>query len=112
MTTPVLSDDSWAIVEPLLPAKPPKPRGDRPPVPNRVALTGIVFVRRSGIPWEMSPQEPGSGSGRTRWRWPRDWQSEWVRDRLHRTLLNLLGEAGWIDLGDALICFNTLPRRF
>jgi hypothetical protein len=43
-------------------------------VPARAALTGILFVLRAGIPWEMLPVETGCESGVTCWRWLRDWQ--------------------------------------
>ena len=64
MAKPLLSDDLWAVVEPLLPSEPPKPKGGRPRVPDRAALTGILFVLRSGIPWEMLPPTPPRGGGR------------------------------------------------
>ena len=32
-------------------------------MPDREALSGILFVLRSGIPWEMLPKEMGCGSG-------------------------------------------------
>lgn len=72
MNTPRLPDDVWAIVEPVLPAARPKPQGGRPRVPDRAALTGIIFVRTTGIPWESLPQERGCGSGVTCWRRLRD----------------------------------------
>ena len=53
MAKELLTDELWEIVEPLLPPEPPKPRGGRPRVPNRAVLTGIVFVLKTGIPWEM-----------------------------------------------------------
>ncbi|MDP9370489.1 MAG: transposase, partial [Chloroflexota bacterium] len=65
MSKPLVSDDLWAIVEPLLPAEPTKPKGGRPRVPDRACLTGIVFVLKTGIPWELLPQELGCGSGMT-----------------------------------------------
>ena len=76
MARPLLSDELWALIEPLLPA--PKPRRyrypGRKPIDSRKALTGILFVLKSGIPWEMLPQEMGCGSGMTCWRRLRDWQ--------------------------------------
>ena len=97
MTRHLLSDDLWAVIEPLLPAERPKPKGGRPRVPDRAALTGILFVLRSGLPWEMLPQEMGCGSGMTCWRRLREWQAAGVLDRLHRVLLDWLGQAGAID---------------
>lgn len=70
MSKPLVSDDLWAVVEPLLPHEPPKPKGGRPRLSDRAALTGIIFVLKSGIPWEMLPQELGCGSGMTCWRRP------------------------------------------
>lgn len=58
-----LVDELWLLIEPLLPPEPAKPRGGRPRVSDRAALTGIVFVLKSGLPWEFLPLELGSGSG-------------------------------------------------
>src|SRR4028118_319002 len=60
MSKPLVSDALWAAVEPLLPPEPPKPMGGRPRLPDRAALTGILFVLQIGIPWQMLPQEMGS----------------------------------------------------
>ena len=38
MAKPIPSDELWAVLEPLLPAEPPKPRGGRPRLPNRTVL--------------------------------------------------------------------------
>ncbi len=59
MSKPLVPDDLWTVIEPLLPPKPAKPKGGRPRLSNREALTGIIFVPKSGIPWEMLPQELG-----------------------------------------------------
>ena len=61
MPKPLVTDELWAVVQPLLPEEPPKPKGGRPRVPDRAALTGILFVLKTGIPWEMLPQEMGWG---------------------------------------------------
>jgi len=111
MSKPLLPDELWAIVEPLLPLNPPTPKGGRPRVPDRAALTGILFVLKSGIPWEMLPQEMGCGSGVTCWRRLRDWQAAGVWDRLHHTLLDRLGEAGMIDWSRASLDSASVPAK-
>jgi transposase len=97
MAKALVSDELWALVAPLLPPEPPKPKGGRPRVPDRAALTGIIFVLKTGVPWEMLPPEMGCGSGVTCWRRLRDWQETGVWERLHRALLDRLGEANQID---------------
>jgi transposase len=97
MSKPLVSDELWALVVPLLPSEPPKPKGGRPRVSDRAALIGIIFVLKSGIPWELLPPELGCGSGVTCWRRLRDWQEAGVWDRLHRELLDRLGDADQID---------------
>lgn len=111
MATPLVSDDLWAVVAPLLPTEPPKPKGGRPRVPDRACLTGIVFVLKSGIPWEMLPQELGCGSGMTCWRRLRDWHAAGVWDRLHQTLLDRLGEADRIDWSRASLDSASVPAK-
>jgi transposase len=97
MARPLAPDALWAEIEPLLPPPRPRPKGGRPPVPDRAALAGILFVLRSGIPWEMLPREMGCGSGMTCWRRLRDWQRAGVWARLRRVLLDRLGRANAID---------------
>ena len=105
MAKPLLPDELWTRIEPLLP--PPRPRRfrfpGRKPVDNRQALTGILFVLKSGIPWEMLPQEMGCGSGMTCWRRLRDWQAAGVWQRLHEALLAELDEADLLDWSRAAI---------
>src|SRR5690348_400272 len=77
-------------VQPLLPSFPPGLKGGRPRLPDRACLTGILFVLRSGIPWEMLPQELGCGSGMTCWRRLRDWQEAGIWQLMHFVLLDWL----------------------
>lgn len=97
MAKELVSDELWELIEPLLPEEPPKPDGGRPRVDDRAALSGIIFVLKSGIPWEMLPQEMGCGSGVTCWRRLEEWQEAGVWEELHRVLLNRLAEAEKID---------------
>jgi transposase len=93
MAKPLVPDDLWAVVAPLLPPERPKPLGGRPRLPDRAALTGIVFVLTTGTAWERLPVEMGCGSGMTCWRRLRDWQAAGVWRRLHRVLLERLQAA-------------------
>ena len=97
------------MIEPLLPPEPPRPKGGRPRVPNRAALTGILVVLKSGVPWEMLPQEMGCGSGVTCWRRLRDWPAAGAWDRLHRELLDRLGGADRIDWSRASLDSASVP---
>ena len=59
MAEPLVSDALWALIAPLLPERPPRPKGGRPPLDDRKALEGIVFVLRTGIPWASLPKRDG-----------------------------------------------------
>lgn len=109
MAKEIVSDELWAVVEPLLPPPKPRPKGGRPPIPDRKALTGILFVLMTGIPWEMLPKEMGCGSGMTCWRRLRAWQQAGVWKRLHQVLLDRLGEADKIDGSRASLDSATVP---
>jgi transposase len=111
MTKELVTDELWEIVEPLLPDEPPKPKGGRPRIDDRAALTGIVFVLKSGIPWEMLPQEMGCGSGVTCWRRLKEWHEAGVWERLHRVLLDRLGESEQIDWERASLDSASIPLK-
>jgi transposase len=111
MSKLLVPDELWDIIEPLLPDEPPKPKGGRPRVPDRACLTGIIFVLKTGLPWEYLPQEMGCGSGMTCWRRLRDWQDAGVWDRLHWALLDRLGEADAIDWRRASLDSASVPAK-
>ena len=105
MAKSLVSDELWAVVQPLLPA--PKPRRFRYPgrkrVDDRKALTGILLVLKSGIPWELLPQEMDCGSGMTCWRRLQEWQAAGVWPRLPETLLSRLQGAPGLDWSRACV---------
>ena len=104
MAKQLVDDALWQIVEPLLPPPPKRAstRG-RPRLSDRAALTGILFVLKSGIPWEMLPQEMGCGSGMTCWRRLHDWHQSGVWRKLHQLLLSRLDQTDQIDWSRASI---------
>src|SRR5437016_449646 len=105
MARPLVSDALWARIEPLLPA--PKRRRrqcpGRKPLDRRKVLTGIIFVLKTGIPWEALPVEMGCGCGMTCLTYLRAWQRAGVWDALHHVLLEELQEAGTIDWSRAAV---------
>lgn len=92
-----VNDALWEAIAPLIPPEPPKPKGGRPRVPDRKALGGILFILRTGIGWQELTCEMGFGSGSTCWRRLEEWQQAGVWARLHRLLLDRLGDADRID---------------
>src|SRR5215218_998150 len=111
MSKPLVNDELGVLVAPLLPPEPPKPKGGRPGVSDRAALTGIIFGLKSGIPWEMLPQAMGCGSGVTCWRRLRDWQEAGVWDRLPQTLLDRPGGADLIDWRRAMLASASVSAQ-
>lgn len=99
-----VSDALREIIAPLLPPEPPKPDGGRPRIPDRQALGGILLVLRTGMGWQEITTAMGFGSGTGAlwaacWRRLRDWQAVGVWERLHRILLDQLGDADKLDWG-------------
>ena len=75
----ILVDDKvWRSVDVVFPA--PKPRRThcpgRNPLETRRTLNGVLYVLKTGIPWEALPVELGFGSGVTCWRRLREWRAD------------------------------------
>src|SRR5712692_4751978 len=111
MSSPFLPDALWNLIEPMLPPVPRRPKGGRPRLPDRACFTGILFVLRSGIPWEMLPQELGCGSGITCWRRLRDWQERGIWDLIH-FVLDWLARCGRIDWSRAVVDGSSVRAVF
>jgi transposase len=109
MAKTLVTDELWAVVEPLLPPESPKPKGGRPRINTRTVLAGILFVLKTGIPWEMLPKEMGCGSGMTCWRRLKEWHEAGVWKRLHWALLDRLGETDEIDWSRASLDSASVP---
>jgi len=104
MAKPLVSDELWELVEPLIPKVERRYRfPGRKRIDDRKVLTGILYVLKTGIPWEYLPQEMGCGSGMTCWRRLQEWQQAGVWRRLHELLLAKLHEADRIDWSRAVI---------
>jgi transposase len=98
----LVPDELWEIIQPLLPKHPPSPRGGHPRIDDRVALTGIMFILKTGIAWEDLPQEIGC-SGMTCWRRLKEWNDAGVWVKLQQRILQKLEDAGTLDWRRAAI---------
>jgi transposase len=54
-----LIDEQWALIRPLLP---PLQKRGRPRAADRQVLNGILYVLRTGIPWNDLPERYGDDS--------------------------------------------------
>jgi transposase len=105
MSYDLIDDAIWERLAPLIPPRRRRRghRHGRTPIPDRAILTGILFVLRSGIPWQMLPRRMGCGSGSSCWRRLVRWQRTGVWRRLHETLLAELRKRGRLDQRWAII---------
>ena len=92
----LISDELWALVEPLIPPQKPVIHGrtGRPRTSDRDVLEGIAFVLSTGIGWAKLPRELGYGSGWTCWRRMHDWAEAALFEELHTAVLDHLGQRG------------------
>jgi predicted ATPase/transposase/DNA-binding XRE family transcriptional regulator len=85
--TPILQDDLWAVLAPLLPEEAPSPQGGRRRNDNRLTLAGILYVLKRGIAWQDLPQSLGYGSGMTCLRRKQAWERAGIWPRIEQILI-------------------------
>jgi transposase len=102
MSKPLVDDELWSIIHPMLPEHPPRPTGGKPPVDDRVCLSGILFVLKTGIAWEDFPCEMGC-CGMTLLNRLRQWQRAGIWHRLHLIMLDRLRGAEQLDFSRVIV---------
>jgi transposase len=103
----LIDDELWEVIQPLLPKWTRSPKGGQPRKDDRLCLSGILFVLKTGIGWEDFPQEMGC-CGMTLWNRLDEWMRAGVWPRLHRVLLDRLREADQIDFSRVLVDSGTV----
>jgi transposase len=98
----LLPDALWDLVEPFLPILPRRPQGGRPRVSDRACLTGIVFVLRSDIPWQIARRNSGA-VGDDVLAAPARLATRGVWDLIHFALLDWLARDDQIDWSRAVV---------
>src|SRR5271169_6231620 len=102
---PLVTDALWERLQPLLPPHPPRRFRfpGRKPLDNRMVLTGILFVLKTGMAWDDLPAELGCGCGKTCRHYLQLWHQAGVWRQLHYLLLSELNGSDQIDWDRALI---------
>jgi len=100
MSEPLLSEQLWQRLEPLLPKN--RKRRDvryagRKPADARQVMTGIIFVLKTGVPWKSLPATSDFPSGHTCRRRLLEWDKKGVWHRLWRSVLSELQAEGQLD---------------
>lgn len=98
----IVTDELWSLIEPLIPRHRPSAKGGQPPKSDRLCLTGILFVLKTGIAWEDFPHEMGC-CGMTLWNRLDAWRKAGVWKKLHGLLLARLNQADQIDWSRATV---------
>jgi transposase len=85
-----MTDEQWAVIEPLIPKQKPGPGRKRNH--DRHTRNGILFVLKTGCTWAGVPRAYGSPA--TCWRRFRHWAGEGTWEQIWRALLSLLKAQG------------------
>lgn len=92
-TMPLLTDEQWARIEPLLP--PVKGAMGKPIRPHRPVVEGAIYRLKAGIPWRYLPAE--FGAWQTVHRRHLTWSLDGTWDRVLATLQAQADAAGDLD---------------
>jgi transposase len=109
MAQALLPKDLWLLVAAHLPTNRISSQGGWPRINDCAILTGILFVLKTGIPWEYLPCELGCGSGMTCWRRLHGWVKASVWHRIHEAVLRRLREHDQIMWDRACIDAASVP---
>ena len=101
-----LSDGQWEYVRPLLPspAKTGRPRAD-----DRRTINAVLFVLKTGIPWNDLPSEYGDDV--TAWRRLKRWEKEGVWKSIMNAMIKDGYSSGKLELDSLSIDSTTIPAK-
>ncbi len=103
-----LTNEQWARVEPLIPLSQWKPGGQgRPPRASRDVLDGILWVLRTGAPWQDMPDR--YPSDQTCHRRFQQWTRAGVFQSILAALADDLAQMGGVDLREGFVDGSFAP---
>jgi len=101
-----LTDEQWEYIRPLLP---PPAREGKPRADDRRTINAILFVLKTGIPWNDLPNEYGDDS--TANRRLRRWEEQGVWKRVMDALISDGYTDGRLNINDLSIDSDTIPAK-
>ena len=105
-----LTNEQWKLMETILPADPVRDDGrGRPWSDRRKVLNGILWILRTGAPWQDLP--PRYGPHQTAHRRFQNWVRSGVLEHLLVTLAKHLQEAGGLDLRECFVDGTFVPAK-
>ncbi|MBG6240320.1 MAG: IS5 family transposase [Candidatus Symbiopectobacterium sp. Clec_Harlan] len=90
-----LSDEAWAIIEPLLPTVLTSPQAGRPWAEHRKIVNGMFWILCSGAPWRDLPER--YGPWKTVYNRFNRWSKDGVINIIFNNLLSFLDAHGLVD---------------
>ena len=121
MAKELVTDELWDVIEPLLSEETPKPKGGRPRIDDRAALTGNFSrcrktLRKRGITARIARRgvEPSERLGRHRWVVERtllSWLNRFRRLKVRYERRDDIHQA-FPNIGCALICWRYVQRFY
>jgi transposase len=102
-----LTDDQWALIEPLLP--PREKRRGKPRADDRRTVNAMPYVLITGCRWIDLPSRFGDEV--TAWRRLRRWEEEGVWRCVMDALVSRGYSSGVVDMGVLSIDSSTVPAK-
>ena len=106
---PMLTDEQWAKIEPLIPKRPKNPKGGRPPRDDRECLEGILWILKTGARWKDMPSRyPHYSICHRRLQ---AWHEAGVIKEIWRAFLSELDHEGILDWEEAFVDATFIPAK-
>ena len=105
----MLTDEQWARIEPLIPKRPKNPKCGRPPVDERLAFEGILWILKTGARWQDMPKRYPHYS--VCWRRLKKWHETGLLKEMWRAFLSELDEKGVLDWEEAFVDATFIPAK-
>ncbi len=104
-----LTDEQWAKIEPLMPKRRKNPKGGRPPVDERLAFEGILWILKTGARWKDMPEKYPHYS--ICWRRLKKWHEDGLLKQMWRAFLSELDEKGVLYWEEAFVDATFIPAK-